>query len=317
MRQDADKMVVARQREFTDNQVLNRFRNDVKSQFGEDGIIEAIFKIIPQDVQNKWCCEFGAWDGMHCSNTYNLVVNKGWTGIFIEANKKKFVDLQRTYKNFDKTILLNEFVNISGNNTLDSLLKGAGAPVDLDFLSIDVDSIDYHLWESVVEYRPKLVVIEFNPTIPNNIEYVQAADPSKKHGTSILSMTKLAKSKGYELICINAENAFYVDQKYFKFFGIENNSIDELKYYREPLQVFQLFDGTLVFQGEAPQLLIWYSLPVNFNKLQILPKFIRHLNAPWGGGLLGTLVRASIKFLRQSRFKNWKGYDIDPGAWKM
>jgi hypothetical protein len=28
-------------------------------------------------------------------------------------------------------------------------------------------------------------------------------------------------------------------------------------------------------------------------------------------------VRASIKFLRQSRFKNWKGYDIDPGAWKM
>ena len=95
-------------------------------------------------------------------------------------------------------------------------------------------------------------------------------------------MTKLANRKGYELICVNAENAFYVDSKYFPLFGIKDNSIEALKYYREPLQVFQLFDGTLVFQGEPSHSLVWYSLPVDFNKLQILPQFIRNASAPWG-----------------------------------
>lgn len=310
-------MTVAHQREFTDNQFLNRLRSDVKSQFGEDGIIEGIFKIIPSEVQNHWSCEFGAWDGMHCSNTFNLVVNKGWSGVFIEANKKKFVDLQKTYEPFNKAVLINEFVNISGENTLDKLLKRAGAPIDLDLLSIDVDGMDYYIWHSLVQYRPKVVIIEFNPTIPDNIEFVQEEDASKKHGTSLRSMTRLAKEKGYELICVNAENALYVDQKYFDLFGIKDNSIGALKYYPEPLQVFQLFDGTLVFHGNAPPSLVWFGLPVDFNKLQVLPKFIRVINAPWGGGVLGALVRAPIKLMRWYRLKNWRGHEGDPGAWKM
>ena len=35
---------------------------------------------------------------------------------------------------------------------------------------------DYHLWASLQDtsYAPKVVVIEFNPTIPNNVLFVQA-----------------------------------------------------------------------------------------------------------------------------------------------
>ncbi len=301
-------------REFTDNQYLNRYRYDVKSQFGEDGIIEKIFEIIPKASQNHFSCEFGAWDGLHCSNTYNLITNKDWHGVLIEANKKKFKDLKKTYANVSNVTLINEFINIKGPNTLDQLLSKTDLPEDFDFLSIDIDSTDYHIWESLMEYRPKLVVIEFNPCIPDNIDYVQAADPSKNHGTSLLAMNKLAKRKGYELICVNAENAFFVDKKYFPLFGIKDNSIASLKYYREPLQVFQLFDGTLVFQGEPHHSLVWYSLPVDFNKLQVLPKFIRSARLPWGGNFF---LRGCMKLLRMYRQKNWKGLDADPGAWKM
>ncbi len=63
---------------------------------------------------------------MHCSNTFNLVVNKSWSGVFIEANKKKFLDLKKTYEAFKRAVLINEFVNISGENTLDRLLTARG-----------------------------------------------------------------------------------------------------------------------------------------------------------------------------------------------
>lgn len=300
--------------EFTENQYLNRYRRDVKSQFGEDGIVEKIFEIIPKNDCTKWSCEFGAWDGKHCSNTYNLLVNKGWSGVLIEADPRKFRELQKTYLALDQAILINTFVDINGDDVLDRILSGTKIPKMFDLLSIDIDGADYHIWNSLQEYRPKVVIIEFNPTMPNNIEFVQEADPSKKHGSSILSLTRLATRKGYELICINAENAFYVDREYYPLFRIQDNSIEALKYYREPIQVFQLFDGTLVFQGEPSQSLIWYNLPVDFNKLQILPKFVRDAGVPWGGN---RLYRALIKMLRIYRQRFWSGIDKDPGAWKM
>jgi hypothetical protein len=45
---------------------LNAFARDIASQCGEDGIIQKIFEII--GCENRWCVEFGAWDGMKYSN---------------------------------------------------------------------------------------------------------------------------------------------------------------------------------------------------------------------------------------------------------
>lgn len=299
---------------FTDNQFLNRYRKNVKSQFGEDGIIAKIFEILPRDRQNHWSCEFGAWDGKHCSNTYNLLMNVGWRGVLIEANPRKFRDLQVTYKGVDRAVLLNEFVQFSGENTLDQILARHAIPRDFDLLSIDIDGNDYHILASIQVYRPKVIVIEFNPTIPDNIAFIQEADPRWQHGSSLLAITELAKKKDYELICVNAENAFYVDRQYYPLFGIKDNSIAAMKYYREPLQVFQLYDGTLVFHGAPSHRMIWYNLPTDFNRLQILPRFVRHAGVPWGNNVV---LRAVIKLLRMYRLRYWKGVDADPGAWKM
>ena len=63
---------------------LNDFRNNIYSQNGEDGIIDQINKLLGfNNNSNYWCVEFGAWDGVHLSNTYNLVRN-GWNAVYIE-----------------------------------------------------------------------------------------------------------------------------------------------------------------------------------------------------------------------------------------
>ena len=64
-------------------------------------------------------------------------------------------------------------VSIEGKSSLKSLLQRHEIPFDFDFLSIDIDGADYHIWKSLgKEYRPLVVCIEFNPTIPNDIGLV-------------------------------------------------------------------------------------------------------------------------------------------------
>ena len=149
---------------------------------------------------------------------YYLLSEKNWSGILIEGNPKRITDLKNTYKNNPKVYPINKFVNFEGDDILDKILSPFPIPIDFDFLSIDIDGNDYHIWKSLVNYQPKLVLIEFNASIPGDIEFVQPANLSLQQGSSILSFVKLANEKGYELICINQVNAFFVHEKYFELF---------------------------------------------------------------------------------------------------
>ena len=54
---------------------------------------------------------------------------------------------------------------------------------------------DYHLWASLQDtsYAPKVVVIEFNPTIPNNVLFVQEKRTNVHHGASLRALIALGK----------------------------------------------------------------------------------------------------------------------------
>ena len=50
------------------------YKNNIYSENGEDGILEKIFSLLsPVLDDNKWCVEFGAWDGKYASNTFRLI----------------------------------------------------------------------------------------------------------------------------------------------------------------------------------------------------------------------------------------------------
>lgn len=297
---------------------LLRYRRDEFSQFGEDGIIERIFELIPD--QNHWCVEFGAWDGKKFSNTHHLMRSRQWSGVFVEANPDRFQELQGTYAGNTGAHCVNTWVNFEGENSLDRVLSRTPIPKAFDLLSIDIDGADYHVWDSLKVYTPKVVVIEFNPFIPGNIDFVQAKDMSVMHGSSVRSLTRLGREKGYELVCINQANALFVRREYFHLFGITDNSIEALKHFREPLQVFQLYDGTLVFHGE--QCVHYSGVKFDFNKhFQVLPKLVRDAHLPWATpsskNLLARIVLKLWKLIYSNRSgapESWAWMSTYPDA---
>lgn len=208
------------------NTWLNEKAMDIYSQFGEDGIIESILSIIGNC--DKWCVEFGAWDGMYLSNTYRLISEMDYHAVLIEADKEKYNILcERFYKN-PKVISINKYVNFSHQN-IDLILSGTPIPKDFDFISIDIDGCDYHIWDSIKEYSPKVVCIEYNPTITTGVYFVQPKDFDQVQGSSISSLVRLANSKGYELVATTRTNCFFVKNQYFSLFDISENSPETLR----------------------------------------------------------------------------------------
>ncbi len=254
------------------NAWLNSYARNITSQYGEDGIIEKVLEIVGPG--NKWCVEFGSWDGKKCSNTYSLITEKGYSAILIEASEKRFADLLKSFGNNERVICLNEFVGFDKSDNLDVILSRTKIPKDFDLLSIDIDGNDYHVWEAVKQYKPKVVLIEFNPTIPSAVEFVQPRDLAVTQGSSILSITKLTKTKGYELVATTRNNAIYVDAKYFGLFSIEDNSVAAIR--TDESMITHLFcgcDGTVFIRGygKSP----WQQIPLRESKMQILPRWAR------------------------------------------
>ncbi len=250
---------------------LNEFASNVTSQSGEDGIIEKALDLIGE--HDRHCVEFGAWDGQHLSNTYNLIKNKGYSGVLIEANSDKFRELQEEYAENNKVISLNQFVGCEEDDNLDHILSEASIPTNFDVLSIDIDGNDYHVFDAMKRYKPKILVIEFNHTIPSHIEFVQPKDPSVAQGASLLSLTKLGKSKGYELVATTRTNLILVDAKYFPRFEIDDNSPEALR--RETSHVSYIFcgfDGTIFVAGNP--VMNWHGTPYA-SRIRQLPGWMR------------------------------------------
>lgn len=250
---------------------LLQYSRNIVSQCGEDGILEKIFQII--NPSNRYCVEFGAWDGKYLSNCWNLVVNEGWSGAFIEGSAAKFMSLLATHGANPNVSCINRYVDFEGDNRLDGILSSTNCPRGFDLLSIDVDGTDYFIWESLCEYRPRVVVIEFNPTVPNDIIFVQAKDPSVNQGCSLLALIMLGKEKGYELICCTGWNAFFVRAELYSEFGIPDNSIEAM--YRPYMdgRIFHGFDSYIYVVGMSK--LLWSRVEVSSEDFQVMPQSTR------------------------------------------
>ncbi|WP_119462013.1 FkbM family methyltransferase [Rhodospirillaceae bacterium SYSU D60014] len=254
------------------NQWLLNYRRDVTSQSGEDGVIEKILELIPN--QTEWCVEFGALNGELYSNTYNLIMNRGWSSIQIEGEPAYHKRLQQTHAGRENVHCLNQYVGLEAGSTLDEILAKFPIPKDFDLLSIDIDGCDYHVWRSLKNYRPKIIVIEFNPAIPPHITFVQAPDFRLREGSSLRAMWELGKELGYTLVCNTFANAIFVRTDYAAPFGVETDDPEPFFRSRELLlDLFQLFDGTLVVEGNRT--LNWSKVPFGSRDLQVMPSLCR------------------------------------------
>lgn len=171
-------------------------RKNVFSQNGEDGIFQELLRRIQNPT--RWVCEFGAWDGKECANTFKLV-QEGYNAVYIEGREDYFQLLLNTCKDYPSIIPIHAMVQYEGEDTLDDILSTTPIPTEFDVLSIDIDSYDYQVWRAVEQYRPKIVIIEINSSI-SPLDTTHINGPGKE-GTSFLPMLTLGISKGYTLIC--------------------------------------------------------------------------------------------------------------------
>lgn len=170
--------------EFLAGKSFNRF-----SQFGEDGLIAAALDKI--GTRNRWCFEVGAGDGIENSNTKALR-DAGWLAVLIEADRKRYLDCVASSEIAGRVRV---FYYLIMPDSLDKILAAYGAPLDLDFGVIDIDGQDWHVFEGLKVYRPRLLLVEYNI---QDSEVPPLGGPGQAGLSEILA---LGKSKGYTALC--------------------------------------------------------------------------------------------------------------------
>lgn len=262
---------------------LAGFAANTYSQSGEDGILaEVLRRIGTAHPLDRWCVEFGAWDGVFLSNCARLVRGDGYSAVLIEGDERRAAALAGAHPS--RTVVpIAAFVGFEGPACLDALLARTPVPRDFDLLSVDIDGCDYHVWEAVRDYRPKVVVIEFNPTIPNAVEFVQARDAGVAHGSSAASLVALAAAKGYALAATTHCNLVLVAAEYADaVLGSARPSLADLRDDTEAVRyIFTGYDGTVLTSGPVPLPLL-LNQPISERRLQVVPKPLRHYRGGTG-----------------------------------
>ena len=173
---------------------LSEYRVNHFSQNGEDGVIEKIFEIA--GIKNGFLVEFGAWDGIHFSNTRHHYLTKRFKILLIEPDPVRYWELEKNYPE-RSAILINSFVNIDKYPTLNDIFD-LNKVENIALLSIDVDGEDVEIWKTLDTntFRPKVVVIEFSKW-----QDKEALD----------DFAKVFYDKGYDLVHVTG-NFIFVDR---------------------------------------------------------------------------------------------------------
>jgi hypothetical protein len=212
-------------------------KKNIYSQNGEDGVIEYIFN--KMNIVNGTFIEFGAWDGKVFSNSYNLFQNKNWNGIYIEADKGKFNDLYNNFNQFkDRIDCVNAYVGFDSYNNLDTLIEQHSTKKSFDFVSIDVDGLDYFIFEKFEKYLPSVICIEVNAGHhPEYKEIIPIHVASDNVGQSIRVISDLASKKGYFPLCYTG-NLFLIKNEFKHLFIEDLKSITDI--YLDFLQYLEI-----------------------------------------------------------------------------
>jgi len=169
------------------------------SQRGQTGMLIEIMRRL--GIASGSCLEFGASDGVYCSNIRHFYLH-GWECGYIEADVDKYQEL---CINTTAAKHMCMRVTCEPNATLDWSIKQLRMN-ELTLLCIDVDGIDYWIWKSL-EQHPAVVCIEYNSNFDPEEQRVIEYDPNFNwrngdtyYGASAGAMCSLAYDKGYALV---------------------------------------------------------------------------------------------------------------------
>lgn len=178
------------------------------SQNSEDGMLLYVLTLL--GFTNRVVVELGCGDGRECNST-NLILNHGCSGLLVDGDPEHIKHARDFFRSArDSSVwpptLLQAFLT---RETVNALV-GQHVRGSIDLLSIDVDGMDYWLWEALTVVEPRVVVVEANnvwgPDQSVAVPYSPAFQASyldgqpDYSGASLLAFTRLAARKGYRLV---------------------------------------------------------------------------------------------------------------------
>jgi hypothetical protein len=177
---------------------------------GQDGILLYLLTIL--GVEHHTIIDIGCGNGIG-GNSANLIINHGFDGLLIDGDR---ASIERGTHFYSKLGLLYNnpphFVNaLLNKENVDSIISSWSYKneVEVDVLSIDIDSIDLYILDAISCILPRIIVLEFNnawsPTDSKSVPYGGAftrewVDGLLYGGASLAAFNKILKAKGYRLI---------------------------------------------------------------------------------------------------------------------
>ena len=184
--------------------ISQKHEKRVYSEYGTDGIIEHIFNKI--NYTNKIAVEIGVSEG-ESTNT-KLLSYSEFKLLWIDCSQR--LDLPKN------CIFHQECVT---KYNVENIFKKYNIPQEFDLLSIDIDGNDYHIREALSNYKPRVIVMEYNGCFSSTSEYIMGYEenyssnpPSPKFGASLQSLVKQANRLGYDYIYSESQgiDAFFI-----------------------------------------------------------------------------------------------------------
>lgn len=197
---------------YSDPKRLLRYAFQVCSQNGEDGIIHEIFNRI--GTTNQTFVEIGVGDG--CENNTAFLLSLGWKGFWIDGDSSLLKTINKRRDIAEGSI--HGLVSFVTRENISASLEQLNVPKDFDLLSLDVDQNTYYIWEGLRSYRPRIVVVEYNASIPPDINWKAHYNPNRlwdgahNFGASLKAFELLSQQLGYSLVGCEfiGANAFFV-----------------------------------------------------------------------------------------------------------
>lgn len=178
------------------------------SQFGEDGLIEALFERI--GARNKFAFECGAAEGIFCSNTKRLR-DRGWDAVLIEIDVHKYAELKENAAEGLRPGQSVSCVNaVVGPVPLDRILEEFHAPLDLDLGILDVDGQETHIWRRLTKHRPRVMLVEYSGALSAP---VPPEGHQEKGQAGLKEIVELGREKGYAALCRTNVNVLLAEEK--------------------------------------------------------------------------------------------------------
>ena len=153
--------------------------------------------------------EFGAADGLSCSNTAALW-HDGWAALLVEADGTLADRAERNAAGHGRVTVMNATVQPPGLGvTIDDLLaRSPLAGHDIGYMSVDVDGDDFWIVTGM-DARPYVLAVEYNRSVPPHLDLLPAG-PGNTFGVGAATMRAAMEQRGYTMVGLTATNLFFV-----------------------------------------------------------------------------------------------------------